>query len=75
MDGAGDGAQETQTLLQIPDTGTGEGVPLQRVRVETKAVGIGAQFKSNRATGENLVPESADEEQEELAAATGSAAE
>lgn len=75
VDWSGDGAQETQTLLEIPDARTGEGVPVQRVRVETEAVGAGAEPEPDRATGEDLVPEQTDEEQEEQPEAAGADAE
>lgn len=67
VDGPGDRAQEAQTVLEIPDTGAGERVPLQRVRLQTEALGVGAQSEPHRTPGQNMVPESADEEQEELA--------
>ena len=65
MDRSGDSSQETQALHQIPDLGAGEGVPLQRLRLKAKTMGVGAEFKPHRATSKDMVPKSADEEQEE----------
>ena len=69
MDGPGDGAEEAEALLQVPDAGAGEGVPVQRLRVQTETLGTGAKFELDGAPGENLVPEPAHEEQEEQPAA------
>lgn len=69
VDGPGDGAEETQALFQVPNPRAGEGVSLQRVRVEAKAVGARAQSKSDRAASEDLVSKSSYEEQEEQSTA------
>lgn len=61
MDRSSDGTKETQAVLQVPDARARKGVPVQRVRVEAEAMGARAQPKSNRATGEDLVPESKNE--------------
>lgn len=42
MDGHHDGEEEAEAVLQVPNPGTGEGVSLQRLRVQTEALGIGA---------------------------------
>lgn len=65
MDRPSDSSQETQTIHQIPDLRAGEGVPLQRLRLKAKTMGVGAELESHRATSKDLVPKSADEEQEE----------
>lgn len=65
MDGPGDRAEEEETVLEIPDAGTGKRVPVQRVRVQAEAMGAGAELGAVRAPGENMVPEQAHEEQEE----------
>lgn len=75
MDGSSDGEEKTQALLEVPDARAGEGVPLQRVRVETEEVGAGAEPEPDREAGEDLVPEQTDEEQEELAETGGAATE
>jgi hypothetical protein len=75
VDGPGDRPEEAQALLQVPDARAGEGVPVQRLRVQAEAVGTGQEPEPDRAAGQDLVPESTDEEQEELAAAGGAAAE
>ena len=72
MDRPGYGAKEAQTLLQIPDTGAGEGVPLQRLRLEAEEMGAGEEPQPDGTAGEDLVPEPEDEEQEELAKTSGS---
>lgn len=51
VDGPGDGAQEEKTVLEIPNAGAGEGVPVQRIRVQAEALGVGPQLKPHRATG------------------------
>ena len=71
MDGTSDGAEEAEALFQVPDAGTGERILVQRVRVQAEALGIGAQFEPDGTTSQNLVPESAHEEQEEQPASTG----
>lgn len=55
VDGAGDGAQEEKTVLKIPNAGAGEGVPVQRLRLQTEALGVGPQLKPHRATGMSVV--------------------
>lgn len=75
MDRSGDGAEEAQTIFEVSDARTRERVPLQRVRQQTEALGARAQPQPHRATGEDLVPESADEEQEDATAADQPAAE
>ena len=37
------GAQEAEAVLKIPDPGAREGVPIQRIRVEAEAVGVGQE--------------------------------
>jgi len=69
VDGSSDRAQEEKTLLQVPDAGAGEGVSVQRVRVQTEAMGAGPEPGAVRTPGENMVPEQAHEEQEEQPAA------
>lgn len=71
LDRPSDGAQKTQTLLQVPNPRTRERVPLQRLRVEAKEVGVGAESEPDREASEDMVPEQTNEEQEELAAAGG----
>lgn len=51
-------------LHQAPNPGAGEGVPLQHVPDKGPAPGGGKTLKSDRETGENLVPEQADEDEE-----------
>lgn len=41
MDGPGDRSEETQTILEISNAGAGEGVLVQRVRLQAEAMGIG----------------------------------
>lgn len=62
MDGPGDGAEETQALLEVSDSRAGEGVSLQRLRLEAEAMGACAQLKSDRAPGQDLVSKPPDEE-------------
>jgi hypothetical protein len=71
MDGPSDGAQEAETLLEIPDAGAGKGVPVQRLRFQAETLGAGAQSQPDGASSQDLVPEPADEEQEEQPEATG----
>lgn len=71
VDRPSDGAQEAETLLQIPDIGTGERVPVQRLRFEAETLGAGAQSQPDGASSQDLVPEPADEEQEKQPEATG----
>ena len=52
------------SVHQTPDPGAGEGVPLQHVPDEGSAPGGGRTPKSDRETGENLVPEQEDEDEE-----------
>lgn len=75
MDRSGDGEEETQTVLEVPDAGTGERVSVQCVRFETEALGAGEKSESDGAAGEDLVPEQADEEQKKLPETGGAAAE
>lgn len=37
--------QEAQTLFQVPDPRAREGIFVQRLRIETKALGIGKKFE------------------------------
>lgn len=69
MDGSGNRAQEEKTLLEVPNIGAGEGVSVQRVRVQAEALGAGQEPGAVRTSGENMVPEQAHEEQEEQPAA------
>ena len=71
VDRPGDGAEEAEALLQVPDAGTGERVSVQRLRVQAEALGAGAQPQPDRTPSQNLVPEPAHEEQEEQPAAAG----
>lgn len=73
VDRPGDGAEETQALLEVPDPRARKGVPLQRLRVEAKAMGARAQSESHRAPSQDLVSKSSDEEQEEQSAAVAAA--
>lgn len=52
------------SVHQTPDPGAGEGVPLQHVPNQGPAPGGGRALKFNRETGQNLVPEQADEDEE-----------
>lgn len=58
-------SKETEAIFQIPDTGAGKRVPLQRLRLETETVGISPEFESDWTSSENMVPESQNEEQED----------
>ena len=71
MDGTSDGAQEAETLFEIPDIGIGKRVPVQRLRFQTETLGAGAQSQPDGASSQDLVPEPADEEQEKQPEATG----
>lgn len=62
MDRPGDGAEETQALFEVSDSRARERVSLQRLCVEAEAMGACAQFKSNRAPGQDLVSKSSNEE-------------
>lgn len=75
MDGTSYRPEEAQTILKIPDLGTGERISVQRLRVQTETVGTGAKPQSNGEASEDLVSKSTDEEQEEQSAASGAAAE
>lgn len=52
------------SVHQTPDPGAGEGVSLQHVPDQGPAPGGGRTLKSDRATGQNLVPEQTDEDEE-----------
>lgn len=65
VDRPGGGQEEAQTLQQVPDPGAGERVPLQRLCLEAEALGVSAKPQPLGASGENMVPEQADEEQKE----------
>lgn len=65
VDWPGDRPQETQAVLQVPNPRAGEGVPLQRVRLQAEEVGAREEPEPHGATSQDLVPEPADEEQEE----------
>jgi len=69
VDGSGDRAQEEKTVLEVPNAGAGEGVSVQRGRVQAEALGAGQEPGAVRTPGENMVPEQAHEEQEEQPAA------
>lgn len=71
MDGPGDGTEEAETLLQVPDVGTRKRVPFQRLRLQTETLGTGAQSQFDGEAGEDMVSEQEDEEQEEQPAAAG----
>lgn len=73
MDGAGHGEKEAKTVLEIPNSGAGEGIFVQRVRLKAEAVGAREKSQPNGEASQNLVPEQTDEEQEEHAEAGGSA--
>jgi hypothetical protein len=47
--------QKAQTLFQIPNTRTREGVFVQCLRIETEALGVGEKFELDRASGEDMV--------------------
>jgi len=74
VDGPGDGAEEKETVLQVPDAGAGKGVPVQRLCVQAEALGAGTEPGAIRAPSENMVPEQTHEEQEEQPAAGRAAA-
>ena len=59
VDGSSDGAEEAEALLQVPDAGTGERVPVQRLRFQAETMGAGAQSQPDGAPSQNLVPEPA----------------
>lgn len=71
MDRSGDRTQKTQTLLKIPDPGTGKRVSVQCVRVETETLGTSTEPEFVRTTGENLVPKSTHEKQKKHAKTGG----
>lgn len=75
VDRASGGAQETQTLQQVPDPGAGEGVPLQRLRLQAEAMGAGAEPQLVRAAGENMVSEQENEKQKEQSETGGTTGE
>lgn len=75
MDRSSDRPKETQTLLQVPNFGAREGVSFQRLRLQAEAVGVGKEPQPDGASGKNMVPEPADEEQEKLPEAGGPTAE
>ena len=75
VDRPGDSPQETQTVFQVPDSRIGKGIPVQRLRVQTKTVGTCPQFESDRTSGQDMVPEQKNEEQEEQPATSGATAE
>lgn len=52
------------SVHQTPDPGAGEGVPLQHVLDQGPAPGGGRTSEPDRATGEDLVPEPEDEDEE-----------
>lgn len=52
------------SLHQTPDPGAGEGIPLQHVSDQRSAPGGGRTLKSDRETGQNLVPKQTDEDEE-----------
>lgn len=58
--------EEAQALLQVPDPRAGEGVPLQRIRVQAEALGARQKPEPDGEASEDMVPEQTDEEQEEL---------
>lgn len=58
-------SEEKETVLQVPDARTRERVPVQCLRLETEEVGTCSKPEPQRASGEDLVPEQANEEQEE----------
>lgn len=49
-----DGAEEAKTVLKVPNARAGEGVPIQRVRLQAEAVGAGPESESDRAAGKSL---------------------
>lgn len=58
-------AQETQTLHQVPDLRTGEGVPLQHVPHKGPPLPHLQGAEPHRETGQDLVPEQEDEAEED----------
>lgn len=56
--------EEKVSLHQTPDAGVGEGVSLQHVPDQGPTPGGGRTLKSDRETGQNLVPEQTDEDEE-----------
>lgn len=56
--------KETLSVHQIPDARVGEGVPVQHVPHARSATWGGARTQSDRAAGEDLVPEPEDENEE-----------
>ena len=66
MDGTSDGAQEAETLFEIPDIGIGKRVPVQRQRFQTETLGAGAQSQPDGASSQDLVPESPLQDEEGL---------
>lgn len=56
--------EEKVSVHQTPDPGAGEGVSLQHVPDQGPAPGGGRTLKSDRAAGQNLVPEQTDEDEE-----------
>lgn len=52
------------SVHQAPDPRAREGVPLQHVPDQGAAVGGGGTLESDRATGQDLVPEQAHEDEE-----------
>lgn len=53
VDRAGVRPEKAEALLQVPDPGAGEGVPLQCVRVQAEALGAGQESATDRATGKS----------------------
>jgi catalase (peroxidase I) len=47
--------QEAQTVFKVPDARAGEGVSVQRLRVEAEALGAGEKLELDRASGQNMV--------------------
>lgn len=56
--------EEKVSVHQTPDPGAGEGVSLQHVPDQGPAPGGGGTPKFDRETGQNLVPEQTDEDEE-----------
>lgn len=56
--------EEEMSLHQTPNPGAGEGVSLQHVPDKGPAPGGGRTLKSDRETGQNLVPKQTDEDEE-----------
>ena len=63
--------EKEEALLQIPDPGARKRISLQRLRVQAEALGAGPKPEPDGAPDQNLVPEPADEEQEEQPKTTG----